>query len=260
MLSLDLEPDNYLYRIKRGKRIVYINILGGDIFPSDWRRAERAAVLKRMRLLPKWKEEWKTLTVRRNSQGDVESTPDEFPPHGLDLGQLALPCDQFFNLQDLAPLSKVSSNIFRVRCDGVIRILKLSHFGHIIPYLQQEISVYSALKSSGFPLAPEFIGFVYEETKTRTIGFVMEEIVGDHPGIQNLEHCTRTARLLHKFGFVHGDLNRYNFIMTEHGAKLLDFESAAPVGEMKPEEAEEELKELVSNLEDESGIGKPISI
>lgn len=129
-----------------------------------------------------------------------------------------------------------------------------------MPYLQQEVSVYSALKSSGFPLAPEFIGFVYEETKTRTIGFVMEEIVGDHPDIQNLEDCTKTARLLHKVGFIHGDLNRYNFIMTEHGAKLVDFESAAPVGEMKPEAAEGEVQEHVSNLEDESGIGKPVSI
>ena len=48
--------------------------------------------------------------------------------------------------------------------------------------------------------------------------------------------------------------------MTEHGAKLLDFEPAAPVGEMKPEAAEEELKKLASDLKDESGIGKPVSI
>lgn len=48
--------------------------------------------------------------------------------------------------------------------------------------------------------------------------------------------------------------------MTEHGAKLLDFEGAAPVGELKPEAAEEELKELASNLKDESGIGKPVPI
>lgn len=72
----------------------------------------------------------------KNSQGEVESTPDEFPPHGLNLGQLALPCDGFFNLQDLTVVSTVSSNIFRVRCDGVIQILKLSHFGHAIPDLQ----------------------------------------------------------------------------------------------------------------------------
>ena len=117
-----------------------------------------------------------------------------------------------------------------------------------------------AATQAGFPLALEFIGFVYEETKTRMIGFLMEEIVGNHPNIQNLEDCTRTARLLHKFGFIHGDLNRYNFIMTEHGAKLLDFEGAAPVGELKPEAAEEELKELASNLEDESVLGKPVAI
>lgn len=140
------------------------------------------------------------LTVLRNPQGDVESTLGEFPPHGLNLEQLDLPSDKFFNIQDLTPVSKISSNIFRVRCDGVIRIIKLSHFGHTIPYLQQEVSVYSALKSSGFPLAPEFIGFAYEEIKTRTTGFLMEEIVGSHPDIQNLEDCTRTARLLHGFG------------------------------------------------------------
>lgn len=88
----------------------------------------------------------------------------------------------------------------------------------------------------------------------------MEEIVGDNPGIQNLKDCSKAARLLHKFGFIHGDINRYNFIMTEHSAKLLDFESATPAGEMKPEAAEEELKGLVPSLEDESGIGKPVSI
>lgn len=48
--------------------------------------------------------------------------------------------------------------------------------------------------------------------------------------------------------------------MMEHGAKLLDFEGAAPVGELKPEAAEEELKELASNLEDESVLGKPVAI
>lgn len=84
--------------------------------------------------------------------------------------------------------------------------------------------------------------------------------MGDHPGIHDPGDCTKTARLLHKVGFIHGDLNRYNFIMTEHGAKLVDFESAAPVGEMKPEAAEGEVQEHVSNLKDESGIGKPVSI
>lgn len=47
--------------------------------------------------------------------------------------------------------------------------------------------------------------------------------------------------------------------MTESGVKLLDFEYIASVGEMKPEAAEDEVQELVSNLKDESGIGKPVS-
>ena len=88
-----------------------------NILPSDWRRAKRWAVLNRMRLFPRWEEEWKTLTVRRNSQGDIESTPDEFSPHGLVLGRLALPCDRFLNLQDPTSVSKVSSNGTLWWCD-----------------------------------------------------------------------------------------------------------------------------------------------
>ncbi|EAW19565.1 uncharacterized protein NFIA_026390 [Aspergillus fischeri NRRL 181] len=202
-----------------------------------------------------WEEEWKTLTVRRGFQG-IESNLDEFKPHGLHLEQLSIPGAIFLNLLDMRKVSRISDRISRVNYDGETWILKIARFRHEIPALQEEVSIYSTLTASAFPLAPKFIGFVYEETKARTVGFLMEEILGETPDIHNLKDCVETVRLLHTFGIVHGDLNKYNFLMTEHGAKIFDFEASAAEGEVDPTAAEEELKALASKLADESGIGK----
>lgn len=177
-------------------------------------------------------------------------------PHGLHLEQLSIPGAIFLNFLDLRKVSRISDRISRVKYDGETWILKVARFRHEIPALQQEVSIYSTLTSSAFPLAPKFVGFVYEETKARTVGFLMEEIVGKIPDIHNLKHCEKTVRLLHTCGIVHGDLNKYNFLMTEHGAKIFDFEASAARGEVDPSAAEEELKSLPGKLTDESGIGK----
>ncbi|RHZ69889.1 hypothetical protein CDV55_103988 [Aspergillus turcosus] len=224
-----------------------INLLG--------RLLNGGRVLKKLRKIPKWEEEWKTLTVRSGVQG-IESTPDEFVPHGLDLGQLNIPGAIFLNLLDLTTVSRISDRVFKVKYDGETWILKIAQFRHEIPALQREVSIYSTLTSTGFPLAPKFIGFVYEETKARTVGFLMEEISGKTPDIHNLRDCVETVRLLHTFGILHGDPNKYNFLMTEHGAKIFDFESSAAQGEVDPAAAEGELKSLPIKLEDESGIGR----
>jgi RIO-like serine/threonine protein kinase len=118
------------------------------------------------------------------------------------------------------------------------------------------VLIYSTLTASAFPHAPKFIGFVYEETKARIVGFLMEELSGETPDIHNLRDCVETVRLLHTCGIVHGDLNKYNFLMTEYGAKIFDFEASAAQVNVDPAAAEEELKALASKLADESGIGK----
>lgn len=254
VLSLDLLENDYLYRIKRNTRIVYVSVLDGDIVPLDC-RSDSFRILSKLRKVPRWEEEWKTLTVRSGSHG-IESTPDEFSPHGLDLGRLNVSSAMFYNLSDLRTVSRISDRISRVSCDGETRILKIAQFKYEIPYLQQEVSVYSTLTSAGFPLAPRFIGYVYEETKDRTVGFLMEEIFGNPPDIQNLSECVKTVRLLHTFGIVHGDPNRYNFLMTENGAKVFDFEVSVAKEDVGPAAAQEEIESLEAKLKDESGIGK----
>jgi RIO-like serine/threonine protein kinase len=40
---------------------------------------------------------------------------------------------------------------------------------------------------------------------------------------QDLSVCETALGKLHELGLVHGDVNRYNFLATEEGVKLLDF-------------------------------------
>ncbi|KAE8412289.1 hypothetical protein BDV36DRAFT_305011 [Aspergillus pseudocaelatus] len=254
VLSLDLEENDFLYRIRRNSRIVYVSILDGGILPPDY-RTDGYLVLAKLQNIPKWNDEWKTLTVRNTAQG-VKSSIDEFPPHRLDLEQLDHPFAIFVNFLDLTTVSRISYRLSRVRYGDEIWVLKIARFKHEIPSLQHEVSIYSKLMASGYPLAPKFIAFVYEETKNRTVGFLMEEVSGRIPGTQDFNDCAETVRLLHEHGIVHGDLNKHNFLVTEEGVKLFYFEVSAAKEDADPAATEEELKGLVARLEDESGIGR----
>ncbi|KAI1909784.1 hypothetical protein LOZ39_004648 [Ophidiomyces ophidiicola] len=252
-LSLDLAENDYLYRVRRGPRIVYISILDGSIIPDEYKTG--FCLLKTLRRLPEWDEEWKTLTVRRIAPAmAIESTRDEFLPHGLNLENLNMPsATPFFSFLDLPRISRISDRLFRVMCDGEICILKIAKFKHELSYLHQEISVY--LKLSDFAQAPKFVGVVYEETKNRTIGFLIEAISGRHPDINDFEACKKTVDLLHTHGIIHGDLNRYNFLINNHGAQIFDFENSV-LKEDAAAAAEEEIQSFEAMFQDESDIGR----
>ncbi|KAI1944141.1 hypothetical protein LOZ12_004259 [Ophidiomyces ophidiicola] len=228
-LSLDLAENDYLYRTG-------------------------FCLLKTLGKLPEWDEEWKTLTVRRIAPAmAIESTRDEFLPHGLNLENLNMPsATPFFSFLDLPRISRISDRLFRVMCDGEICILKIAKFKHELSYLHQEISVY--LKLSDFAQAPKFVGVVYEETKNRTIGFLIGAISGRHPDINDFEACKKTVDLLHTHGIIHGDLNRYNFLINNHGAQIFDFENS--VLKEDAAAAEEEIQSFEAMFQDESDIGR----
>lgn len=49
---------------------------------------------------------------------------------------------------------------------------------------------------------------------------------GRHADVGDLESCRKVVQQMHGLGVIHGDLNKYNFIVTENGTKLLDFEAS----------------------------------
>jgi RIO-like serine/threonine protein kinase len=65
-----------------------------------------------------------------------------------------------------------------------------------------------------------------------------------------------TIRLLYECGALQGDLNRYNFLMTDQGAIIFDFEVATIKEVVGAKESNGEITSLVEKFQDNSGIGK----
>jgi RIO-like serine/threonine protein kinase len=106
------------------------------------------------------------------------------------------------------------------------------------------------LEGSG--LVPRFLAHVHENG--RIVGFLLEKIERRSASLQDLSVCEAALGKLHELGLVHGDVNRYNFLVTEEGVKLLDFERLQE--NASPELMRRELESLRAELVDESGRGE----
>ncbi|OBT56982.1 hypothetical protein VE04_02555 [Pseudogymnoascus sp. 24MN13] len=105
--------------------------------------------------------------------------------------------------------------------------------------------------AQGHGIGPEFLGYLTEEG--RVIGFLIEHVEGRHATISDLPACEGIVKRLHGLGVVHGDLNKHNFLISEKGAVLIDFETAKKSGDS--EGMEREVRGLEGQLLDESGNG-----
>ena len=61
----------------------------------------------------------------------------------------------------------------------------------------------------------------------------MEKAIGCEASIKDLAICEAAVSKLHSLGLMHGDLNRFNFIVGKCGVKLIDFENAKVSNNMK---------------------------
>lgn len=86
----------------------------------------------------------------------------------------------------------------------------------------------------------------------------MERFDGDYASLDDLPACEVALRRLHVMGLVHGDANRFNFVVdrsTGH-VKMIDFEHAEPYDE---ERAQLELRELKTELSETTGRGAGVT-
>ena len=89
-----------------------------------------------------------------------------------------------------------------------------------------------------------FLGHLHEHG--RVIGFLIEEILNSrHAELDDLEVCRKALSDLHRLGIKHGDTNKYNFLIQDGHAVLIDFETAEKCHDS------EVLKEEMDNLETE---------
>ncbi|KAE8355913.1 hypothetical protein BDV28DRAFT_145711 [Aspergillus coremiiformis] len=129
-------------------------------------------------------------------------------------------------------------------------IAKIARFQWEIPRLSQETRIYKSLENTG--LAPRFLGHVHEHG--RVIGILLEKLEGRAANIEDLSACMSVLQHLHNIGIRHGDVNRYNFIIHNDTARLIDFERSQTVcGD--PASLEAEMESLKDQLNECTGRG-----
>ena len=101
-------------------------------------------------------------------------------------------------------------------------------------------------------LAPRFLGHVSEHG--RIIGLLLEKAEEVREArIEDLAFCEEAVERLHTLGLAHGDLNRFNFFVTEDSIKLIGFENSSM--EVDGDYMRRESEGLSSRLQEETGRG-----
>lgn len=263
VLSLDLSPEDCLYRILREdssrKRIVYVHLKQLDMIPEG-SQTYGPDVIRELSKLKEWFSQWETLVIFQ-SESCVHVDQDTFKPHSLP-PQHILGSYPHFNVLDLTVAYSVKTRVYCVIQDGMEYFMKIARFKFELAWLAQEVKAYHALACHHSLLAPKMLGYVYEESHDRVVGFLFEKISGHRPGIADLELCEVALRELHELDIIHGDLNRDNIFITNKGVKFIDFEDSY-VGQAEDADHWKKLKfdeerNLPEKLSDESGKGRPL--
>ncbi|OAA62438.1 alpha-galactosidase A [Niveomyces insectorum RCEF 264] len=130
-------------------------------------------------------------------------------------------------------------------------VAKMARFHWEIQYMEAETRMYQIL--DGRNIAPRFLGHIHEEN--RVIGFLLEKVTdGRNAEPADLEICAAALRHFHALGFVHGDCNKYNFIVRPGGkVVLIDFDKAEACAD--PPRMEAEIASLKEQLAETTGRG-----
>jgi hypothetical protein len=160
----------------------------------------------------------------------------------------------------LKRMRRLRSGLHEVQYNGAPAIAKVANFEWQIAQIERETWAYSWLADNANerpdepPIAPKFLGHLTENG--RTMGFLLEKLDGEEAGIADLADCEALLDRLHNdVGLVHGDVNRYNFVIDRvsgGGVRLVDFEHAQ---EFDEELARTELMSLPAELTEETGRG-----
>lgn len=252
ILSMEVDDDDSFeseYRLRIGNQIKYLIISPGTL--------DRDTLSFPVQFLPKfpYNEEWTVAHISRDeTSGDLKASISNRTLAGVRYQWHPTR----FDCLELEKTKQITAMAFEAVSHSILpttlpspatMIAKIARFEWELPRIEQETRAYQLLEGSG--LAPRFLGHIHENG--RIMGFLLEKIEGRCASFQDLSICKTALGKLHELGLIHGDVNRYNFLVTEEGEKLLDFEclleNAGPSSMCK------ELENLRAELVDESGRG-----
>lgn len=254
VLSQEISDDQGLYRIRAGKRVHYLTIPvypDNPIFDDDTMCRPYLLIPK---LPPFPNSDWTKMQIFRGSDNDIQSITSCEPLNEVESSWHI----RHIDVLSLKRISLYNGRVHEVDFEGRRAISKIASFEWWIPQIEHESWVYETLAKNRSecpdkpPIAPAFLGHLTEQG--RTIGFLLEKAEGNFASLADLAKCEAALRRLHDIGFVHGDANRYNFLVdaSTGDVKMIDFEHADVYDE---EKARLELEELGAQLTEETGRG-----
>jgi len=253
ILNQEIDPDDVsgIYRIRAGRRVHYLNI-EGNVFDKD-------TLCRPYLLIPNLPDfpdsDWTKMEIRRKEDGSLAT---KISWDALEaVGAVWHP-----NIVEVLSLPKIKNykpSVNEVLYCGRPAICKIARFEWNIPRMDNETRVYSVIEEyrhDWIAVAPAFLGHVAENG--RVMGILLEKLNGDFASIDDLVVCEKTISTLHAMNVIHGDPNRYNFMIdrVKGDVRLMDFEHAEPYEAAK---APEELQSLWSELEETTGRGSVIN-
>ncbi|KAI2602742.1 alpha-galactosidase A [Hypoxylon sp. NC1633] len=252
ILSMEVDDDDSFeseYRLRIGNQVKYL-----VISPGTFDRDILSFPLQSLPPLP-YNEEWTVAYISRdNSSGNLKTSflnrtlaGVKCQWHHIRVDCLDLEKTEQFTAMAFEAVSH-STLPFPLPSPATM-VAKIARFEWELPRIEQETRAYQLLE--GYGLAPRFLAHVHENG--RIVGFLLERIEGRSASFQDLSVCETALGKLHELGLLHGDVNRYNFLVTEEGVKLLDFERLQE--NASPESMSKELENLRAELVDESGRG-----
>jgi hypothetical protein len=149
-----------------------------------------------------------------------------------------------------------------VRYNGAPAIAKIACFKWDVARIERETWAYSIVARHHSehinepPITPNFLGHLTENG--RIMGFLLQKVDGEPACVDDLGSCEALLRRLHRLGLLHGDVNRYNFVVdrvSRSGMRLVDLEYAE---EFDEELARVELLSLPAELAEETGRGAAV--
>jgi hypothetical protein len=218
-------------------------------------RSHGPSALQVLSEIPGWNESWTTLVIYKE-KGRICSKTDISYPHTVPKESL-LPDYPIVDVSSLNAITRPSFRTSEVSYNDKESYLKIARFPFELKWISQEIKAYHALRKSS--LVPGLLGYACEsQDHNRVIGFLVEKVNGHHAELEDLQACIEALEKLHGF-LIHGDICKYNIIVSSEGPKFIDLEDSVLVDAEKwsIELKDKERQSIARKLADDSGAGRP---
>lgn len=251
ILNQLIDDEEGVYRIKIGDKVGYLTIPVGTF--DDDTMSRPYLLIPQLPKLPR--SHWTKIRLEPGSgEAPLNMTIDDSPLPELEGNWHP----NYIDILSLERNKRHRSNVHEVVYKSTPAIAKLAPFEWDFPRIENETWAYWVLDeyqrrhpNESSP-CPKFIGHLTENG--RRMGLLLEKKEGVKASLEDLESCECALRKLHSMGLVHGDVNRYNFIIDKEGGEafLVDLEHAE---EYDADKAASEIESLTAELSEKTGRG-----